>query len=292
MKYREKFSHYTDGRPYFFHQTVVAEGHRELLYAHWHPEMEILWICSGAMEFYAEHQHFHLEKGDYMILPPSRIHYGLSDHGRACSFCAFVFTPTWLFNTQNWPCQEKYLLPFLYHGQESTLCLRADSIRNQSIFDELQQIFSFSKTAPEICELDLMAHLLFLWKHLFSVCFQPQEHLWNHASPDDRISGSIDYIHQNYTQDITLELLADRCCLSREHYSRCFKRFTGFSPFDYLNRYRVMQSCLLLQNTTKKIAEVAMLSGFNNVSYYNRQFLRWIGATPSAYRAMHSTPRG
>ena len=134
MKYREKFSHYTDGRPYFFHQTVVAEGHRELLYAHWHPEMEILWICSGAMEFY-------LEKGDYMILPPSRIHYGLSDHGRACSFCAFVFTPTWLFNTQNWPCQEKYLLPFLYHGQESTLCLRADSIRNQSIFDELQQIF-------------------------------------------------------------------------------------------------------------------------------------------------------
>lgn len=49
-------------------------------------------------------------------------------------------------------------------------------------------------------------------------------------------------------------------------------------------RYRILQSCHLLQETDKKIGEIANLTGFNNISYFNKVFLKTIGCTPKEYR--------
>ena len=48
--------------------------------------------------------------------------------------------------------------------------------------------------------------------------------------------------------------------------------------------YRVMQSCSLLTETDLPIGEIALRSGFNNISYYNKTFLKQIGCTPRHYR--------
>mgnify|MGYP001080899457 FL=1 len=74
--------------------------------------------------------------------------------------------------------------------------------------------------------------------------------------------------------------------MSEGQFSRVFKQTMKLSPVQYLMRYRILQSCQLLRDTDKKIGEVANLSGFNNISYFNRVFLQTIGCTPKEYRAM------
>ena len=72
------------------------------------------------------------------------------------------------------------------------------------------------------------------------------------------------------------------------HLSRLFQRFDteGFSG--YLNHCRIDRVCRLLQDPALTIAEAARLSGYTNLSYFNRVFRRRRGMTPGAYRRRQS----
>ena len=59
---------------------------------------------------------------------------------------------------------------------------------------------------------------------------------------------------------------------------------TNMSPFDYLNYFRVSKSARLLRETDLSISTVAGQTGFNNISYYNRTFRRYMHITPGEYR--------
>ena len=89
---------------------------------------------------------------------------------------------------------------------------------------------------------------------------------------------------KNYHQNITLEELAEYAHLSEGQFCRSFKELTGMTPFRYLIRYRILQSCNQLLLTDKKVTEIALSCGFNNISYYNRAFFKIMRMTPTEYR--------
>jgi AraC-like DNA-binding protein len=66
--------------------------------------------------------------------------------------------------------------------------------------------------------------------------------------------------------------------------SRYFREEMGVSIVAFLNRYRLVQACKLLENTHQSITEIAGEVGFESHSYFTRTFLRDIGVTPTEYR--------
>ena len=98
-----------------------------------------------------------------------------------------------------------------------------------------------------------------------------------------QLAPALSYIQQNYQQEVSLEELAFSVHLSKGNLSN-FQQLTGMTPFHYLVRYRILQSCNALICTDKKITDIATSHGFNNISYYNRAFIQLINMTPSQYR--------
>lgn len=92
-----------------------------------------------------------------------------------------------------------------------------------------------------------------------------------------------DYIHQNYNKDISLEECADELGLNTYTVSRFFKQGKGENFIDYLTRYRIEKSKLLLSTTSMKIQDVAEAVGYRH-SYFNRIFKKHVGLTPGKYR--------
>ena len=72
--------------------------------------------------------------------------------------------------------------------------------------------------------------------------------------------------------------------MSREYFTRVFKEYTGSSPFEYLNEYRVQASLSLLENSSLNISDIAAQCGFNHASYYNKRFMEYMNCTPTDYR--------
>lgn len=72
--------------------------------------------------------------------------------------------------------------------------------------------------------------------------------------------------------------------VSEGHLCRFFKSMTRMSPVEYINFYRISMSMELLRQTDMEISEISMRTGFNNISYYNRTFRKYMHMTPSQYR--------
>jgi len=99
------------------------------------------------------------------------------------------------------------------------------------------------------------------------------------------IGDAIRYIERNYAQSFSLEWFVARCAMNVTDFSRRFKEQAGCPLFEFINRQRVARACALLKSSDLSIIDIAEAVGYNNLSFFNRYFLRITGLSPRAYRA-------
>lgn len=96
--------------------------------------------------------------------------------------------------------------------------------------------------------------------------------------------GIMSYINENFSKPITNGQLAFRAGLSQYHFSRIFKRETGFSPHGYLVHTRIHMAKYMLKNTMLPVKDICFNSGFTSESVFCSAFKKHTGMTPGEYR--------
>lgn len=92
------------------------------------------------------------------------------------------------------------------------------------------------------------------------------------------------YIDLHFSEEITLELLADEVNISKYHLSHEFKRYTGLSVKEYLITTRLSYAKDLLKYSEKSVADIAEICGIYHVSHFINLFKSREGCTPHTYR--------
>ena len=107
---------------------------------------------------------------------------------------------------------------------------------------------------------------------------------------ETKISPAIEYIRENYTADsIKISHLASLCGISEVALRKQFQKQFAISPAVYIRNMRINYAKELMSNQDVSIADVAMLSGFNDVSYFSREFKKSEGISPKEYKSLHET---
>lgn len=91
-------------------------------------------------------------------------------------------------------------------------------------------------------------------------------------------------IDEHFSENISLDWLAERAHISKYYLSRAFHRYYSASPMHYLSIRRVQEACHLLKHTDHSSSEISSLVGFSSPSYFSQAFKRLTGISPSAYR--------
>ncbi len=94
----------------------------------------------------------------------------------------------------------------------------------------------------------------------------------------------LEYIHINYSEDISLDLLCRLVHTNRTTLNRKFRERTGYSAMEYLLRHRLKLACESLVHTNLSLAELSEAIGFKYDTYFIRQFTAKMGMTPTEYR--------
>lgn len=94
----------------------------------------------------------------------------------------------------------------------------------------------------------------------------------------------LDYIHHNYSKDISLESLSEMVCLSPAYTSTIFKQETNQTITNYINAYRMKKAKQLLVETNMKLVDIYPLVGYSSLTYFCVLFKNMFGETPSQYR--------
>jgi two-component system, response regulator YesN len=110
-----------------------------------------------------------------------------------------------------------------------------------------------------------------------------------YANPPERdkqdyyVGKAIDYIRDNYSNDISLRDAVEYIGISESYLSRLFRIKTSYSFLEYLRFHRLTKALELMKDQGKRINEIARETGFQDMSYFSRTFRKYIGVAPSHY---------
>jgi len=103
-------------------------------------------------------------------------------------------------------------------------------------------------------------------------------------SGENRLSRIINFISNEYANQIALEDLAKEAAMTTSSLCRFFKSRTNKTIFQFINEFRIGKACQLLISGNQSVTEVCFNSGFNSLTTFNRVFKEYKRVTPSKYK--------
>lgn len=106
-----------------------------------------------------------------------------------------------------------------------------------------------------------------------------------------RVTDSVRAIERDPAARWTLRQLAERAGKSRFHYLRTFERLTGLTPHQFILRTRLRDAALRLATQDARIIDIALESGYADISNFNRSFVAEFGVAPATYKRVARSAR-
>ncbi len=103
------------------------------------------------------------------------------------------------------------------------------------------------------------------------------------ARSDLSLGPAIEYVERGFRQRLSSAEAAQRCRVTTFQLSRLFRESFGMTFQEYVQRFRIREACRLLQAGAVEIGDVAMLTGFNDPSYFGKVFRRYLHCSPSEF---------
>jgi transcriptional regulator GlxA family with amidase domain len=104
---------------------------------------------------------------------------------------------------------------------------------------------------------------------------------------DDRIQLTLAYIRKHIGERLDIEQLAEKACMSKDHFIRVFKHETGETHNAFITKRKLEKAELTLVTTNMAVNRIADALGYDDYSYFNRIFKKNSGMTPQQYRKSH-----
>lgn len=276
IEYREKREHGTREFPYACYR-VTENYPRYNMIPHWHNECEIIYVRSGYFELFLDGHTHRIDAGCCSLIIGGSMHGGTPKDN--CRYDCLVFDMAALLKSSQ--ICTLHLQPIINHERRFITFFSADSEPAndaKAVIDamlEKEPGYEFTVPGRLLC---MLGHIVARQEH-----YQSGETAASDIKKVRRFKNVISYIEQNYRKNITLEELANECGMNRNYFCRAFKEYTGKTPVEYLNYFRIESACELIASTDEKLIDIAMKCGFNDYSYFIKVFKSMKGVTPRDY---------
>jgi AraC-like DNA-binding protein len=251
---------------------------------HFHEEYELTYIEDSYGKLYIGNSIIDFRKGDLFLFAPRLIHCFKNPKGyelikkSANAICVW-FMPDFLGGDFFRRTQAKMLNAML---QKSEYGLHISRPSNE-IIDLLKSI-RLSKNLNGVIRLLLILDKLSVQKNITILSDSRLNKYYYKHSSDNKIEKVMDYVKRNFRNKITEKEVASLIMMSEAGFSRFFKSRTEVNFTSYVNGIRLSEAQKLLIETKKPIHDICADCGYDNLSYFNRQFKLHNNMSPKVFR--------
>lgn len=258
-----------EGFPFKLFQFEGKDGHyvRE---KHWHRSIEIFAIFEGTLAFFINEEEYPLGSGEFILLNSNEIHSISSPEANRTIVLQIPMN----------------VLRNVETGEGLILFTHSPKRQDSKIMELIGSMYQELQERGSEYEWKVQSDF-FMLVYLLLTKYRKREILpeeIRHYRKLNRLSTITDYIRENYTKELSLEMVADRFGYSPSYLSRMFRKYAQTNYKTYLQNVRIEYGFQELANTDHTIGEIALNNGFPNQKAFTREFKKKYGILPSEYR--------
>lgn len=265
------------------------DTHKQDELAHWHNSFELIEVVEGRFYCNVDGSEFLINKGNICIINRGRLHHIYTEDYNAsmCRKKTIIFNPDYFIKDQN--IYEKYILPLLEKDAFAHIQFNIKKGIGLDINTLMKEIEALEDEKPIGYELEEYSLIYKVIRYLYLAYQSSKQSIHTTYDANVQIQRNMtSFIHEHFNSKIGLEDIAEAGKVSKSTCIRLFHKYTGKSPIDFLNNYRLQMSAEKLVTTSEQITEIAYACGFGQPSYFNRLFLKEYNMTPNQYRKKHA----
>jgi len=241
---------------------------------HLHAQLEFVYVLEHEIKMIIHGKERLFKKGDFVIIFPHMIHSYDSEslQGSPLSsaltiICGLMLTGEHLNQLINYHTQDAFVLSEDLHDDVifavNALYKEVTNTKNLSVCKALIQLI-LARTLPK---LKLVKN--------------------KNTDFHGLIYRLVNFISQNFKEDLSLDILADELGISKYYLSRIFSSKLGTNFNDYINGIRLNYATMLISTTESSITQISSDAGFNSQRTFNRVFQETFQMTPREYRYLN-----
>lgn len=232
----------------------------------WHENLEIQLCTAGEGTVLLDGRSYAIGKGDIVVVNSDVVHYtSTSDYLR---YTCIIISTAW--------CKQMKI-------DYDALCFEPliKSPMLEGFMARLMRLYSDEGDSLRVAKLnDILLRIMLELAREHSAMV-PSAAL--RGRNYDIVKKTVIYLQQNFDRRVSLEEISEAVFLDKFLLCKEFKRYTGQTIVEYLNRYRCMRAIEYLSDG-ETVAEAAFLCGFENLSFFAKIFKRYTKHTPSHYK--------
>ncbi|MDO4304920.1 MAG: AraC family transcriptional regulator, partial [Bacillota bacterium] len=258
----ETVQHGSNSYPFHFYYDNLALFDFNCVEWHWHTELEFVYIESGTVTFWIGEKQFTLPEGNGVFINSKVLHRFYSPTEAVIP--NFVCMPFFIA-AQDSLIYHKYILPVISSSLSYQIFCAGIPWQAKAL-SIIKQIIAVQDCTSS-GELATSSLLQMLWLEIYENADikYTEDHTNDSASSQARLQLMMQYIHQNYMHDISLDDIAGHAGISKSTVLNLFRKYLHIAPINYLINYRLNEAAQLLSKTEQKINTVSYETGFNNV---------------------------
>jgi len=264
-------------------EAIIYQEDKELLFynkLHQHKEIQISFIKRGEGTLLIGDSVSDFKTGDIIVIGSNLPHVFNSDiESNTNSFMMTLFFTRDSFGQNFFDLNEFRTLKKFFTKITYGVKLQSNKQKLKALFLQLQAATKLQRfiTLFEIIQLINTSKTQQISSFVYQKNYKNDE--------GNRMSAVFEYTIQNFGQSISLDQIASVANMTTNAFCKYFKQRTNKTYFQLLNEVRIGHACkMLLKEQDISISEVALHSGFQNISNFNRKFKLVKNRTPSDYK--------
>ncbi|MCR4648425.1 MAG: AraC family transcriptional regulator [Lachnospiraceae bacterium] len=248
---------------------------------HKHQALEIILCSVGTYTITIGEEVYKLHEGDILFIPPMAVHSITAPEEGERFILLFDISFFDIFKTR------KEIMTQL--SKARIIGINNTAHLYPSVFSSINKIIRLYFSYNDMSEAGIYAELL---KILCDVSHSgdiedEEDTVITHSENYNKFVRVLTYIENNYSEDLTLEEIANTAGFSKFHFSRLFKQYTDSTFYDYLCSKRILEAKKLLASNMP-VTDVAFQVGFNNLTTFCRCFKKYTDCSPTQYKGIIS----
>ena len=264
----------------------------------------ILYLISDGDMYIAEDGRiFDLHKGDAILLQPYHTHVGTKEskcsyyyiHVKADTFTALDCSESESIEQHLLDNRRNFIRtnPLSYEQYDTTKLLvsKVVSIRDSRTMRAVEKLWNDAIEAFElgneyykiICTSKFLEIMTVISNYFTDCVFNVDTEISSFRQGNRITEAVMEYLRAHYSGKITGDMISDALEMNFDYMNRIFKKYLGFTIFEYLKIIRINKAKELLMNRNMKIYEIAEATGFTDEFHFSRVFKSVTGISPKKY---------